>query len=203
MNAWVRPSQRLQLWQKHLKKPLFVKTTSPPVPTGPGRWHRASFPDFSRAEGQGSYSGRWAPSWCQMPPSGALQGPHPSPRWRCRYPRFTDEALELKEVAGLVWTAQLKALKLLSQKGPQSRSSRRWCQPVRSRGTPELRGIPQWPASLPEGPPASSFPLSLLQRARVRNRPLTSSGSWAPLMLSQRKAKTNLALQSSVGSETP
>lgn len=53
-------TQKPQLWQKHLEKPWFVKTTSRLRPPSPGRWHMASFPD-STAGRQGSSTWQRAP----------------------------------------------------------------------------------------------------------------------------------------------
>ena len=63
-------TQKPQLWQKHLEKPLFVKTTSQLRPPSPGRWHMASFPD-SRAGRQGSST------WQRAPPGPRCRLNHP------------------------------------------------------------------------------------------------------------------------------
>lgn len=170
MNAGICSSPTLQLWQKRLEKPLCVETTSPPLPTGPRRWHKASFPDFSRAGGRGATAGRG------LRPGAGCHPQDPCkdlirPRWRCQFPRFTDEAWGSK-VAGLRCAAQPKASNFFQgndpRPGPQRRGS---ISQSEAGGTPELRGIPQGPASPPEGPPALSFSPFLLQLARVDNRP--------------------------------
>lgn len=107
-------------------------------------------------------------------------------------------------VAGLGCAAQLKASNFFQGHDPSPGPQRGGgISQSEAGGAPQLRGVPQGPASPPEGPPALSFSPFLLQLARVDNRPLTSPGSWAPWMLFQRKRKMELGLQSSVGSETP
>lgn len=136
----------------------------------------------------------WGAGEPQLAAGSRITRCRPNPRWRCWYPYFTDEAPGLREAAELVRTAQPKALR--EDAAPASQRQRQ--------GTPKLRGTPthstdpqrgrpgpQWPPSLPEG--ASSlifFPPPHCSWPGGDSWPLTSPGSWALLMLFQRKAKT-------------